>query len=156
MGSSTSAGVTSLSALLLHSCMRCLQHTTRPLYIALFGQEAALLNGPIVVHGDEDGSVRYMPLAISTPSMSRPQLLFDLKASTCFPSLFFELLGHSHSPPSSGTDRKHKCVTLRYAFSQRARQLACRELIGSDGSHSDIDSLSHPFALALSVVEVDA
>jgi hypothetical protein len=32
-----------------------------------------------VVHGDEDGSVRFVPLLVSTPSLQRPRLLFEMK-----------------------------------------------------------------------------
>lgn len=51
----------------------------RTLCTALFGQEATALNQPLVVHGDEDGSVRFVPLLVSTPSLSRPRLLFEMK-----------------------------------------------------------------------------
>lgn len=53
----------------------------RTLCTALFGQEATALNQPLVVHGDEDGSVRFVPLLVSTPSLSRPRLLFEMKES---------------------------------------------------------------------------
>ncbi len=53
----------------------------RTLCTALFGQEATTLNQPLVVHGDEDGSVRFVPLLVSTPSLSRPHLLFEMKVN---------------------------------------------------------------------------
>jgi hypothetical protein len=54
-------------------------HEFRPLFGALFGEEAMALNQPMVVHGDNDGSVRCVPLLISTPSTLRSRLLFELK-----------------------------------------------------------------------------
>jgi hypothetical protein len=40
-----------------------------------------VLNQPIIVHGDDDGSVRFVPLLISTPSLARPRVLFEIKVS---------------------------------------------------------------------------